>query len=259
VVVRALGDAPVRELERRLDAWARGDARLRAAACEAAAGVATPARWRHVTRGLADADATVRAACLGIAAATPADARVAPAAATVARVRALLHDRDQAVRAAAIAALARLAPPTLATLAAADDPAAEVRVAYARALAMTPAPPLATLRVLADDDDPDVRAAALGALAEHGAALGPALALRAADDPAPQVRRAAVGGLTDERVLTRLAADDSPEVRTAAEVRIATRLGQAAAVGPLLRRLATEPAASAARVRLALAYLVAPP
>ena len=77
-------------------------------------------------------------------------------------------------------------------------------------------------------------------------------------DAAPQVRLAALGALDNDDALARLATtDDSPDVRTAATVQLAGRRGRAASEQRLLQRLAAAPPASAERVRVALAWLLA--
>jgi hypothetical protein len=144
---------------------------------------------------------------------------------------------------------------------AADDPAPEVRAAYAATATE------AELRVLVGDREPEVRAAALAALAGRRRAAdpdgaGPAsraheIATRAARDPAAAVRRAAVALLDDIEALARLARDDSPEVATDALVRLTALRGRAAATPPLLDQLTAAPAGSPERVRIALAWLLA--
>jgi hypothetical protein len=163
------------------------------------------------------------------------------------------------VRARAIAALVVLDPahPEHAV----DDPAGEVRAAFAAALAGARTGEAdAELRALIDDRDAEVRAAAWTALA--AAAAAPAdraqLAARAASDPAWQVRRAALPAVDDDELLGHLAsADDSSEVRTEALVQLAGRRGRAAFEDALLARLADAPPGGAERVRSALAWLLA--
>jgi HEAT repeat protein/TonB-like protein len=231
--------------------FAHADAATRAALCAAFA--SSDASLVAIGAGLRDADATVRASC-----ADAAHALGKPAARLVPRLVELTRDRDRRVRAHAIAALAVLDP---ARLPAVGDDAALVRSAYAHALAALPprsAEP--ALRALLDDRDPDVRAAAwssLAALPADAVADRDRLAQRAAEDSAPQVRVAALPALADDDSLARLAGDDAPEVRTAALVRIATRRGRAAMESQLLDRLAAAPPASAERVRIALAWLLA--
>ena len=200
-------------------------------------------------RGLRDADASVRATC------TEATVRgndllgrdkrarwVNPT--VLPRLRELARDRDRTVRARAIAVLG-LADPTH-RLRAFDDPAAEVRAA---SVIGAPEP---ELRLLVADPDPDVRAAALAALGDRA----PELALHAATDLSAQVRKAAIAILVADDVLERLARDDSPEVATAALVKLASHRGRAAVTSPLVATLAMTPAGPQ-RVRIALAWLLA--
>lgn len=222
--------------------FAHGDAATRALLCGAIA--TAPAGAASVAAGLRDADATVRASC----------AEAAHDRALVPRLVELVRDRDRSVRARAIATLAAVDP---AKLPAIDDPAALVRAAYATALAAIPAR-ASSLHALADDRDPDVRAAAWRSLASLPAGTVTAAdAVRAASDASPQVRLAVVPVLGDEAVLERLARDDAPELRAAALVRLVALRGRAASEPELLEHLAAAPAASAERVRIALAWLLA--
>ena len=222
--------------------FAHGDAATRALLCGALA--SAPAGTASIAAGLRDGDATVRASC--------ADA--ARARALVPKLVELARDRDRSVRAHAIAAIAAVDPGKLPAL---DDPAPLVRAAYATALAAVPAR-VAALHALADDRDADVRAAAWHALAglPSGAVVA-ADAVRAAADASPQVRLAVVPVLGDEAALERLAGDDAPELRSAALVRLVAVRGRAASEPDLLEHLAAAPAASAERVRIALAWLLA--
>ncbi|MFN0253791.1 MAG: hypothetical protein ACKV2T_43395, partial [Kofleriaceae bacterium] len=128
---------------------------------------------------------------------------------------------------------------------AAADPAPEVRIAVARAL------PEASLIALVTDGDPDVRAAAVTLLRD----TQPALVAKAITDAAAQVRVAAVPA-APEALLSVLATDDSPEVATAALVRLVARKGRDRTTTELLERLTAAPAGGAARVRIALAWLL---
>ncbi len=254
---------PNLELAPRLVTWfKRGDARTRAAVC-----AAVPSEWRAqpvVLRGLRDPDATVRAACAetisrqardawvavsgaeragGAARAIAASKRIgAPALAALGE---LARDRDRVVRARAIAVLSIIEPRRVSR--AASDPAPEVRAASVAAASA------AELRTLAEDPAPAVRAAALSTIGERT----PDLLARGAVDIAPQVRLVVIEGLSDEALLEKLAGDDSPEVATAAVVKLATRRGRTAMTTPLLTRLAAAPPGSAERVRIALGFLLA--
>lgn len=238
--LQALALLPVPALAPKVAAWfGSGDARTRAAVC---ASVGADAAAPFVARGLRDRDATVRATCVD-AAARQGRPRVAPV--VVRRLRELALDRDRVVRARAVAALAVLDR----GVRAASDPAPEVRAAAVASASE------AELRTLAGDPDPDVRAAAIIALAD----TAPELTQRAAADVAPQVRRAAIAALADDDLLAKLATDVTPDVATAALVRRAQLAGRGALTQPLLVQLATAPAASAERVRIALSWLLARP
>jgi TonB family protein len=256
LALQAFALAPVPELAPKLGGWLQsGDARTRAGVCSALAGLAPEVAAPSILRGLGDRDATVRATC-----ARTAGARAVPGSpAIVAKLHALATDRDRSVRARAIAALVALDPAS--AVHAADDPAAEVRAAFATALAGTlPSMSDADLHVLIDDRDPDVRAAAWASLATAAAAPvdRAQLAARAAKDSAQQVRRAALAALDDDDQLARIAAgDDAPEVRTEALVQLAGRRGRAAVTDLLLGQLAAAAPRSADRVRTALAWLLA--
>jgi HEAT repeat protein len=223
----------------------RGDAAIRGAVCLALPGGVPRKGPAMLARGMRDADATVRASC---AAAAGRAHELSADPSVVTRLRELARDRDRSVRARAIAALAALDPAH--PVRAVDDEAPEVRAAYAAAAS------LAELELLAADAAPEVRAAALAALADR-AGDPSAAALHAAADPSPVVRGAAVAVLTSTDALTRLAGDDSPEVATAALVRLTTLRGRTAATPDLLARLAEAPPASLERVRIALAWLLA--
>jgi len=241
--IAALGVAPDLQLAGQLAGWfGRGNARTRAAICSALP-AAAPDQIELVARGLRDPDATVRASCAE--AATRAGKPAAADAAVLKQLHVLARDRDQLVRARAIAAIATLDASHRER--ALDDAAREVRIAACIAA------PESELRMLAVDRDPDVRAAAIVALGDRAAEL----TTRAVADAAPQVRRAAASVIADSDALAQLANDDSPDVAAAALVRIAAHRGRAALVTPLLGRLNQTPAASHERVRIALAWLLA--
>jgi hypothetical protein len=82
-------------------------------------------------------------------------------------------------------------------------------------------------------------------------------ARHAAADPSAAVRRAAITALDDPPVLAQLARDDSPEVASAALVRLTALRGRAALTSQLLEELAAAPAGSSERARIALAWLLA--
>lgn len=254
IALQVLAFAPMRTMAGRLPGWLHHrDARVRAGACAALAGQPS---WPLIAEGLRDPDATVRAACIDTVHARAADPKAASA---LPRVRSLVHDRDRTVRAHALAALVVLDAAHL--VSAVDDPASEVRAAFASALATAlPSEAQDDLRVLIDDRDPEVRAAAWSSLVVLAAAPADraTLALHAVHDTAPQVRLAALPAVDDDEALAEVAAtDDSPDVRTSAIVLLAGRRGRAAVENDLLGRLAAAPTATAERVRIALAWLLA--
>jgi len=257
-MLQALASAPVPSVADALQrAFARGDASLRSGVCGALARYPEAVALPIVTRGLGDRDASVRASCLATLREQAAGAKAKPALVT--RVRELAKDRDSLVRTQAIAALAAIAPTTLPN--AIDDRAADVRAAYASALARLPRSDAAdSLVTLADDRDPDVRAAAWTVLATSPSEVATlaSLAKHAAKDSAAQVRLVALLAVRDEDLLLELAnRDDSPDVRTAALVQLARIRTRHVIADLLLARLAEAAPGSAERVRTALAWLQA--
>jgi HEAT repeat protein len=239
----ALVIVPVPAVAPRLATWAAsGDTATRGAVCAALPAAAPETAAALIVRGLRDADATVRATCADAAA---REDRAHPDAAMVKRLRELARDRDRSVRARAVAAIGLLDPAH--PVHAADDPAPEVRAAFAATATA------AELRALVADREPEVRAAALTALGDRAHDL----AVRAAGDPSAAVRGAAITVLDDAEALTRLARDDSPEVATAALVRLTELRGRAALTSQLLDLIAAAPAGSTERARIALAWLLA--
>ena len=254
--------APSPSLAPRLAAWfARGDAAVREAVCSAIA--AEQPDFGVILRGLRDADARVRATCVDAAARvfkplaearraagrpgiTARDPLPASQTAIIRRLLELAKDRDAVVRARAVRAVAVLDPSR--HIRAATDAAPEVRVAAASTASD------AEQRALAADPDAEVRAAAVAVLADRA----PEVVLEAAHDRSAQVRRAAIAWLVDEDTLQQLAHDASPDVATAALVRLTARRGRAAMTAPLLTQLVGAPAGSAERVRIALAWLLGP-
>jgi HEAT repeat protein len=239
----ALVLTPIPALADKLVAWAAGgDTATRGAVCAALPAAAPDHAVALIVRGLRDADATVRATCAGAAA---REARAHADAAMVTRLRELARDRDLAVRARAVAAIGALDPAH--PVHAAGDPAPEVRAAFAATATE------AELRALAADREPEVRATALTMLGDRAHDL----AAHAAVDPSAAVRRVASGALDDAELLARLARDDSPEVATAALVRLTALHGRAGVTSQLLDQLAAAPAGSTERARIALAWLLA--
>ena len=241
----ALARVPDAELATKLGGWmTSGDAATRGAVCEALSGAAPAIAGKWISKGLRDAAASVRAKCID--AAMRGDRLAARDPAIAKRLRELAKtDRDVIVRARAIAALGLIEPAH--KLRAVEDPSPAIR------LASVVGANAGELRTLARDADPDVRAAALTALGDHA----PELAATAATDLAAVVRRAAIATITDDKLLEQLGNDASPEVATAAVVRFASRRGRPAITRQLLASLAAAPSGSPARVRVALAWLLA--
>ena len=220
-----------------------GDGVTRAGVCEALGGAPPVIAGKWISKGLRDPAANVRARCID--AAVHGDGLAARDPAIANRLRELARDRDVIVRARAISALGILEPAH--KLRAVGDPAPAIRLASVVG-ASDP-----ELRSLAHDADPDVRSAALLALGERA----PELAVTAAADLAAAVRRVAIVSITDDKLLEQLGNDASPEVATAALVRLAVRRGRPAITRQWLASLAASPSGSPARVRVALAWLVA--
>lgn len=242
----ALALVPIPALAPKLASWAATrDPATRGAVCAALPGAAPAGAVALIVRGLRDADATVRATCADAAA---REDREHPDAATVKRLHELARDRDRSVRARAVAAVGVLDPAH--PVHAADDPAPEVRAAFAATATET------ELRALVADREADVRAAGLAVLVALGDRARDAF-VRAAGDPSAAVRRVAITMLDDAGLLARLSGDDSPEVATAALVRLAALHGRSVLTSQLLDRLAAAPAGSTERARIALAWLLA--
>lgn len=240
----ALARAPDAELANQLGDWmARGDATTRAAVCVALAGAPPAIAGKWISKGLRDAAANVRAKCVDASIRGDKLAALDPAIAR--RLHELAKDRDTIVRARAIAALGLIEPAH--KLRSVTDPSPVVRAASAIGASD------AELRTLVNDGDPDVRATALTALGDRA----PELAVTGASDLAAVVRRAAIATISDDELLSRLGNDPAPEVATAALVRLANRRGRAAITRQLLASLAKAPSSAPARVRIALAWLLA--
>ncbi len=249
IALEAFAIVPRASLVPQLAAWLKkGNAVTRTAVCAALTDSQLPGALDLVIRGLHDGDATVRASC---AAAAGELALQDPA--TRVRLRgelvALQRDRDRAVRASVVLAVALVDPAHLEH--GYEDPAAEVRAAYLRVTLDAQ-----VRRTLAEDRDADVRAAAWRAIAANHEALDPTQALA---DPAPQVRLAAIAATSDLAALRRMAAsDEAPDVRTAALVRLAMQVGRTGMADALLDQIARAQPASADRVRAARAWLLTP-
>ncbi len=240
----ALARVPDAELATKLGGWmASGDGTTRANVCEALGGAPPVIAGKWISKGLRDPAANVRASCID--AAVHGDKLASRDPAIASRLRELAKDRDVIVRARAITALGILEPAH--KLRAVGDPSPAIRLASAVGAGEP------ELRTLARDADPDVRAAALAALGERA----PELAVTGASDLAAVVRRAAIAAVTDDKLLEHLGNDPSPEVATAALIRLASRRGRPAITRQLLASLAATPSGSPARVRVALAWLLA--
>ncbi len=249
----ALAHVPPHRLDVALDAWVQSsDPRFRASACRAMPGVPIAQAEKRIGPGLADRDATVRAACAAAAARVAMVSLHGKRSLTL-RIRSLVRDSDQAVRASAIEALGSMEPSLMTDVS--SDPAAVVRAAYA---SLRSAPDGALL-ILIDDRDPGVRAAAWTTLSERTAfPERGTLAAVALADPAAHVRLAALPSVESPDTLRRLAAsDDSPELRTAAIVELARRVGRLRVADIALERFATASGIGAEHVGLALAWLIA--
>lgn len=236
----ALARVPDPDVAPKLGGWMRSsDPRTRAAVCAALPTAAPQLAGTLIAKGLRDADASVRAKC------SDAAVRVTNSPAVVTRLRELAKDRDLTVRSHAIAALGVIEPGH--RLRGVTDPSPAVRAASVVGASEV------DLRTLATDRDPDVRAAALTALGDRA----PELSIGGASDVSAAVRRAVVATLVDDQLLERLANDASPDVATAALVRLVNRRGRAAITGQLLASLGAAPSGAPARVRIALAWLLA--
>ncbi|HUS28674.1 MAG TPA: TonB family protein, partial [Kofleriaceae bacterium] len=219
IALAVAGLVAMPEVSAQIGTWlASKHARTRAAACEALGSFAPADAKKWLVKGMSDRDASVRAACTR-SVRDPASVR--------AKLRALAKDRDIATRAAAVAHLARLPDEVVSVD---DDPASQVRAAYAAAVT-----PTHDLSALLADRDPDVRAAAWQTHARGGAPTLKAEAADAADDPSPFVRRALIAALDDDETISRLArADVDGDVRRDALVRWAERRGRASVADSLL-------------------------
>jgi TonB family protein len=181
-------------------------------------GDTTGAAQKALSAALTDDDATVRAAAAaGLASAGRAGHR---SKTLYYKVIELVRDRDPRVRAGAAAAAVLLAPalavPEVALVIRREKDTA-VLLACAEALGLVPGgDAVALLRFLSDSKVPEVRAAALDALARHDEPEARRLlgGLAAADDP--HLRALATATLGDETALENALLDPAPDVRAAA-------------------------------------------
>lgn len=228
---------------------------VRAAACRAlgAAVVVDRRAWPGLRKGVGDADASVRAACVGaIAAAAGAGAKDR---ATFWQLTPRLKDRDERVRAAAVLAVVRLEPARAgAELGVVSrDRSPVVLASLAEAWVRTGGAARAV--ALLDHEDAAVRLAAAGALATADDAARAALAAR--PELAPPLRVLALGVTTDRAAVEAASTDPDPAVRAAATHRMVALRGRAETLADVATQLAAAPPASAERVRLAAAWLAA--
>ncbi|MFT3698425.1 MAG: TonB C-terminal domain-containing protein [Kofleriaceae bacterium] len=165
--------AKTRRASPKVVAAMKGNALTRAAACVALGAIMSEAEIRAIGRGLADPDASVRAACAAIAPAQYRD-----------KISALLRDRDRAVRATAVQWLGTIDPSAI--TGAFADPEPELRAAAWTAFAQASQHP-AMLRNGLADPVAEVRLAAIPSATDDGA-----LAKLAASDSAPEVRTRAL-------------------------------------------------------------------
>ncbi len=230
-----------------------GEPVVRAAACRAlgAAVVADAAAWKGLRKGIADADASVRATCVGA---------IADAAAAGARNRAtfwqlapLLKDRDERVRAAAVLAVVRLEPARATTElgGVSRDRSAVVLASLAEAWVRTGA--AARAAALLDHEAPGVRLAAATALVAGDDASRALLAARV--ELEPQLRVLGIGVTTDRSALEAASTHPDAGVRAAASARSVALRGRSDTIADVATQIAGAPAASAERVRIAGAWL----
>jgi TonB family protein len=241
----------------------RGAARdVREVACVAlgksALGDARAGAIRALRNGLAERDASVRAACArGLAEAARLGASDRLAYWKV--VELLKTDRDEQVRAAAALAAPLLEParfPREMYILARED-SAPVLAALAEGLAAVPgAQASGRLVALLDHDEVGVRRAAARALSGRGGDDAAAVAARVGDAD-PGVRRVAITALRDPEALGRLLDAGSPGEAGAALEALARLRGRPAVLAEVMRRLASAPEASARRAWLAAGWLAA--
>jgi HEAT repeat protein len=239
-------------LAQRVSKWAISrDPAVRGALCAAVARakILASLRWEILGKGLDDRDGSTRAACT--AALVPLQQKPQPWMRMA--LSQLVDDRDQRVRAAAVAASMRWAPTRLdgqlPRLVADLDPA--VRASAVAALARRG--DVAALRGLLADGDAGVRRTAALALALVD---GPAVRDAALRDPDAKVRMVALEVRGDQSLALKLLAnDESPEVRTEVEVINVANHGETLQSGMV--RLSGADAATLDRVRIAMAWLLA--
>lgn len=230
------------------------DASVRSAACRALASApADDEAWTAVRIAWSDADSSVRAAC--VAASMDGDAAGLRNLATLRALQGVLRDRDDAVRAVAVRAVARIAS------AAATATLVQLRRDKSRAVLMSLAEAWVAIgsaeltAALLDHPATEVRIAAAAALAGGDAAAHARLLSHPGRDPAVRVYALGVAG---ERGTVEAAANDlDPRVRIAAAARLVALRGRADVLEDWLTALASTAPAGGERIRLAEAWLAA--
>jgi HEAT repeat protein len=225
------------------------DMSVRAAACLVLREFAAPRARVPLTAALSDEMAAVRRVALEALARLGVDGQTASAA------QALLHDSDPAVRRAAVAALAVIAPEPARVLTGipADDDSS-VRRALA---AVSPALDDPTAALLLCDVEPEVRAETLGRLEQAPRASLLPLVRTTVDDPAWRVRRAAIralraaGDTVPAALLVSRLVDESSLVRAESRRTLVELFGRR-----LPEVVAAELAAGPASLRRTLVYVL---
>jgi TonB family protein len=227
---------------------------VRAAACRAlgAAVRVDAAAWKGLRKGITDADASVRATCVGAIA--EAAAAGTTSRSTFWQVAPLLKDRDERVRAAAVLAVIRLEPSRGSELAGVSRDKSPVVLASLAEAWVRMGNGAKTAELL-KHESPAVRQAAATALLAGDDKAKAMLAARV--DLEPALRVLALGVTSDKSALEAASTDPDPSVRTAAAARLVTLRGRAETVADVATQVASAPPASAERVRLAGAWLSA--
>jgi HEAT repeat protein len=232
-----------------------GDPVIRGGACRALGAAVTvdAAAWQGLRRGLADADASARATCVNaIADAAAAGVR---SRATFWQVAPLLKDRDERVRAAAVLAVVRLETARAATELAGVSKDKSLVVVAALAEAWVRTGQAARTAALLGHEAAALLEAAARALLDGDDASRTLLEGKTDLDPALRVLALAV--TKDRGAIEAASADPDPGVRTAAAARLVALRGRAETLADVATQIAAAPVASAERVRLAGAWLLA--
>jgi len=233
----------------------------RQAVCAALGSAATKAKEKVVHKalrvGLGSRDAAVRAACaLGVA--TASRAGVPAGRVTYWKLVKLLKDRDERVRAGALIAAVHVDPKRFSKelYAVVRDRSTAVRAALAEGLGFVPGPAAYTrLATLAKSSEVDVRRKAAAALFMRPEKQAREMLAGMISDNDPAVRRVALQAIEGADALASLVDDPDAELGAAALARLVAVRGKPAMLTDLFARLAQAPAGSAARVRVAAAWL----